>query len=490
MPPSEPATLPLKSSDTRDGLGLALVWHRGVEALRTLRKTHAIMAMLRGMATVALLTLAAKAVSFFKDATVAHQFGTADQLDAYVLAFTFWSFLASVLSCGMPEAFVPLYSELRHQKTFARAQRLGVQSAFNYAVSLFVVGSAVYLLAPQIVEITAHGFLPAKKAAAIWNLQHLVFFFWFYGMALHFAIWLRAEKNFAIPASAPMLPPLVIIAALLFCGSPSSIHTLLYATLGGTALHMIVLGIAVWRRLPPGWNWLRRCALLWEPKNKTALRNALAFLLGGVVFGASTIVDQSMASWLKPGSVSVLNYSDKICSIVLALTATAASEALFPYFADSVARREWAALKKHLLQLTGLMLAIAIPMTLVLVFLAPEVVRILFQRGSFGPDDTERVAAVLRCLALQIPFYIAGTIASTIAVSLQATRFLLLSCFACLAANISLNWLLMGPFGVAGIALSTACVHLISATALYIFLFRSIARRQREANAAPAALSA
>ncbi len=68
-----------------------------MEAARTLLQTRAIMAMLRGFATVAALTLAAKAVSFFKDATVAHQFGTADQLDAYVLAFTFWSFLASVL---------------------------------------------------------------------------------------------------------------------------------------------------------------------------------------------------------------------------------------------------------------------------------------------------------------------------------------------------------------------------------------------------------
>jgi len=65
-------------------------------------------------------------------------------------------------------------------------------------------------------------------------------------------------------------------------------------------------------------------------------------------------------------------------------------------------------------------------------------------------------------------------------VSLQATRFLLFSCFVCLAANIGLNWLLMGPFGVAGIALSTACVHFISAAALYVFLFRSIARRLRE----------
>ena len=443
MPPSDPAMLPMKSGATREGFASSPLLRRGVETLRGVFQSRILVAMLHGFATVAVLTLASKAVSFFKDATVAHRFGTADELDAYVLAFTFWSFLASVLGCGLPEAFVPAFSEVRHQRSMHRAQRLGVQAGFSHAVILGIVGLLVFALAPQIVGFTAGGFAPAKKASAIWNLRHLMPFFWFYGMALHFAIWLRAEKCFALAASAPMAAPLVIIASLLLYGSHASIQTLLYSTLAGTALHMTVLGIAVARRLPGGMRWLKRCTQLWEPQNNKVLGNAFSYMLGAVVFGSSTIVDQTMASWLQPGSVVVLNYSDKVCSIVLALTASAASEALFPYFADSVARREWAALKRHLLQLTGLMLLFAIPMTLVLVFFAPEVVRLLFQRGSFGPEDTARVAAVLRCLALQIPFYIAGTIASTIAVSLQATRFLLASCFGAMACNIGLNWLLM-----------------------------------------------
>jgi putative peptidoglycan lipid II flippase len=487
MPASEPAALPLKADNSHGSLTLPVgLWRRGLGLVHGIFQSRIMVKMLHGFATVAALTLLSKAVSFFKDATVAHRFGTADELDAYVLAFTFWSFLASVLGCGMPEAFVPAFAEVRHRRSFRRAQRLGVQAGFNHAVVLLMVGLLVYALAPHIISITGGGFSPAKKASAIWNLQHLMPFFWFYGMALYFAIWLRAEKFFAMAASAPMLPPLVIIASLLLGGSHATIHTLLYGTLAGTALHMVVLGAVVWRKLPDGWQWLKRCAQLWEPQNWNVMRNAFAYLLGGVVFGVSTVVDQTMASWLQPGSVVVLNYSDKVCSIVLALTATAASEALFPYFADSVARREWALLKKHLLHLTGLILLVAIPMTLVLIFFAPLVVHLLFQRGSFGPEDTARVASVLRCLALQIPFYIAGTIASTLAVSLQATRFLLISCFGAMAVNIGLNWLLMGPLGVSGIALSTACVHLLSAAALYLFLFHRIARLMHEANAAAA----
>ena len=41
-------------------------------------------------------------------------------------------------------------------------------------------------------------------------------------------------------------------------------------------------------------------------------------------------------------------------------------------------------------------LSLALPMTLFLCLMAPWIVRVLFERGAFGPQDTQRVAEVLR----------------------------------------------------------------------------------------------
>ncbi len=459
------------------------LWQRGLALVREKCSGTALGAMLSGFMTVAALTLLAKAVSFFKDATVAHHFGTRDTLDAFVLAFSFLTFLASVLGGGLPEAFLPAFSEVRHRRSIHRAQRLGVQSAFSHGLSLIAVALIIYLAAPGIVSLTGSGFAPEKRALSIHSLRLLLPFFMCYGMTLHFAIWLRAEKAFALAASAPLLPPLIIMLSLIFAGGQANIYTLITGTLIGTSLQVLVLGIAVSRRLPRSLPWLFRCAKLWEPQNRVVLGNALPYMLAGVILGSSTVVDQAMAAWLQPGSVAVLNYSDKVCSIVLALTASAASEALFPYFADAVARKEWLLLKKHLLQITGMILCFAVPMAIIMGVFAPDIVRLLFERGSFGPDDTARVATVLRCAALQIPFYIAGTLASRVAVSLQATRFMLIASVVGLTANIGFNAWFMHYLGVAGIALSTAAVHLLSATALYVFIFRGIARRVRSETA-------
>ena len=88
------------------------------------------------------------------------------------------------------------------------------------------------------------------------------------------------------------------------------------------------------------------------------------------------------------------------------------------------------------------------------------------------------MAEVLRYAAFQIPFYIFGTVAARVAVSLQAARYMLTIAFSALVLNASLNWLLMRHLGVAGIALSTTIVHGICAIATCLVCLRVIRRKE------------
>lgn len=428
-------------------------------------------AMLSGVAMVAALTLVAKAASFFKDAAVAHRFGTSDSLDAFLLSFSFLTFLAAVVGGGLPEAFLPAYAELKHGRGLRRAQRLAVQTSVWNVVSLAIIAIILYVAAPGIIEMTGRGFSADKRMLSVEALRSLLPFLIFYGLTFHLSTWLRAEKCFALAASAPLLPPAMIMLCLLQAGGGASVRTLVLGTNIGVFFQLLVLFLTLRRRMDPG---TRHCFTHWEPANRIVLGNAVPYLLGGLIMNSAVIIDQAMAAWLEAGSVSILSYSDKICGIVLALTATAASEAVFPYFAETVARRDWRAVKSHLLQVTGAILLIAVPLALVLIFFAPQIVRILFERGSFTASDTAKVAAVIRFAAMQIPFYIAGVLASKVAISMQATRFTLVASFGAMVCNAGFNAILMRYMGVAGIALSTALVYLLSAVALYLYLYRRL----------------
>ncbi|MGV3660534.1 MAG: murein biosynthesis integral membrane protein MurJ [Prosthecobacter sp.] len=433
--------------------------------LRALLAKGAGSAMVSGFLLVAMLTVVGKIVSFAKDAVVAAKLGTADDLDAFMLVFGFFSFAATVLAGGLPESFVPAYAEWRERRGQRRADRLGVQAAVWHFAALLACGIGLTLVASSLIAWATPGFSPAKQALALRLQTGLLPFLLCFGMAHHLSAWLRAGKSFLLAASAPLLVPLGIVIALLVAGDSVNAWTLVAGTVWGSVAHLLVLIIAHARRLPRSLVWWRCCLRHWEPGLSRVLRNAAPFLLGGVAFGSAAVVDQTMAAWLSAGSVAVLGYSDKLCAVVLAVTAGPAADVLFPHFSELVARRDWTGLRRRLFTSAGLIVGAALPMTLFLCLFAPWIVAIMFERGAFGPQDTQRVAEVLRFAAFQIPFYILGTVAARVAVSLQAARLMLTIAFSALVLNATLNWLLMGPLGIAGIALSTVIVHLISAFA-------------------------
>jgi putative peptidoglycan lipid II flippase len=201
--------------------------------------------MVSGFVLVAMLTVGSKAMSFVKDAAVARQFGTGDALDAFMLAFGFLTFLAALIGGGLPEAFLPLYAEAKHHQNIQQAHKLAVQSSLLQALSLALVGLAVWLLAPAYVSWTTHGFSPEKQALAVVLLRQLIPFLLCFGLSYQFGTWLRADKHFLLATSAPMLVPLTIIGFLVFDGSATTVQTLVLGTVVGAGLHLLVLCIGL-----------------------------------------------------------------------------------------------------------------------------------------------------------------------------------------------------------------------------------------------------
>ncbi|HEY1083719.1 MAG TPA: lipid II flippase MurJ [Prosthecobacter sp.] len=427
-----------------------------------------------GFVLVAMLTVGSKAVSFVKDAAVARQFGTGDALDAFLVAFGLLTFLAALMGGGLPESFLPVYTEVNHQRVRRRALRMAIQSTVLHVFSLLAVAAACYFIAPWFAAWATRGFSDEKQALAVSLMRELLPFLLCFGLSYQLSAWLRADKFFAVATSAPMLVPLSIIAALVWEGQATTVHTLVAGTVIGSLLHLGVLAFTLARQLPRTAVFWKRCLRLPEPKLRQVTKHALHFLFAGGIFSSAVVIDQTMAAWLSPGSVAVLGYTEKVCGIILAVTVAPACDVLFPYFAEKVARQDWHGVKKQLFVSAGSILALALPAALILCWLAPWVIRLLFERGSFTPEDTLRVAEVLRYAALQIPFYIIGSLTSRVVVAMQATRFIIWISFIGLFGNIGLNWLFMRSMGAAGIALATVLVQMTSAILACIYVLRQI----------------
>jgi putative peptidoglycan lipid II flippase len=426
--------------------------------------------VMRAFLTVAGLTLLGKTLSFFKDAAVAAQFGVCDPLDAFIYAFGLLATLAALWGGGMPEAFLPSYAEVRQQRGTVAAARLGMQALLMQALGLSVFAGVLYGLAPQLTGWMTRGFSTEKQLLATQMMRALLPSFVFSGLCFQLGVWLRADKRFTLVSVAPLLVPVTILLSLGLGFQHLGIQSLVWGTLVGTLLQAACLVVGLVRHLP-GWAVLRP-VFKREPELASVLRQTPSFLLACAIFNSALFVDQMMASWLAPGSLTLLSYADKVAGLILALTAAPSCEVLFPYFAERVAQKDWAGLRRQLFFSMRSVLLAALPAVALLIWLAPDLVRLLFQRKAFTAEDAQRVAEILRFSALQIPFYIIGSLATRVVVALKATRFILLLATCCTLANAGLNWLLMKSLGVPGIALSTAFVQMLSAALVCGYVLR------------------
>jgi putative peptidoglycan lipid II flippase len=191
------------------------------------------------------------------------------------------------------------------------------------------------------------------------------------------------------------------------------------------------------------------------------------------------LVDQLMAAMLPGGSVSALNYGNRVVALPLGLAATALGTVAVPYFSSMVARGDWAEVRHTLGRYLRLIFAVTVPLTLILILASRPLVRLLFERGAFTAEDSQLVARVQSFYALQIPFYIAGIMVVRVISSMQANQILLWGAAINLSVNVILNYLLMKWLGVAGIALSTSFVYLVSFLFCYTILNRRISKIER-----------
>jgi putative peptidoglycan lipid II flippase len=118
--------------------------------------------------------------------------------------------------------------------------------------------------------------------------------------------------------------------------------------------------------------------------------------------------------------------------------------------------------------------------------LAEPITRLLYERGAFGPDDTDRVTSALVWFSLSLPFSGANLLLTRTFFSLQRpwipTGVAVLS----LAVNAAVSVALYAPFGIPGIVIGTVVSTAATTFALAFYLRRELAGRLEAGTTASA----
>jgi putative peptidoglycan lipid II flippase len=432
------------------------------------------MSLGRAVATVGGFTLLSRIVGFARDVVLSAVLGSGAVADAFFVAFKLPNFFRRLFAEGaFSAAFVPLFS--RELQDHGRAEAIAFARQAHAALLLVLVPfSAVLMLGmPWVLALLAPGLRDDAPTFAIAvEFARIAFpYLLFISLASLYGGVLNSIDRFAHVAATPILLNLALIGAVL--GLTPLLPNAGYAASIGVA----IAGLLQWlwllvacRREDIGMALVRP---RWTARVARLVKLATPVAIGGGVQQISTMLDLVWASLLPVGTISALYYADRIAQLPLGVVGIAIGTALLPLLARQLRAGEMQSAMANQNRAIEFGLLFSLPAAVALWLLSDPVIRVLFERGRFGPDDTWRAAGALAAFAVGLPAFVLVKALTPGYFAREDTRTPLVIAIVAIAANVALNLAFLYGTTLAhvGIALATSLSGWLNA-ALLAFVLR------------------
>ncbi len=409
---------------------------------------------LASIGAVSAATVVSRLLGLARDMMTAAVFGASALASAYVTAFTLPNLFRRLLGEGaLTAALVPTMTE----ELEARGREAAFALVNKVASWLLVVtgGLVVAAVAGMGLLRLADGLEERWYLGA--GLTQLLFpYVIAICLAAAFGAALNLLDHYLVPALSAVWLNLSILVALglgawVFAETPTGrMYWLCGGTLFGGLLQLAAPVLALRRR-----GWRPAFDLASSERLRELFGLMLPGLFGAAIFQINILVSRGLAFALDESAATLLYLANRLMEVPLGIFTVAISTVTFPLIARLAARgeREEMALRHHRSVL--LTLHIALPASLGLLVLAEPVVRLLFQRGAFGPGDVARMTPVLAVFCAGLPFYSYVTLVTRAFHALKDTRTPVRVAAGAFVLNLGLSLVLMRSHGAVGLALAS-----------------------------------
>lgn len=442
---------------------------------------------------VALFTLLSKFAGLARDIVIGQAFGLGLIADAYNYAYSITGTIL-VLFGGQGGPFhTAAFAALTKEKE-AGSGKLVMQMMAWTAIAMGIIALLVYIFAPSIVPAIVPGAVNASLG------------------------YTTEQRLVEVIKQVRIMSPLIMIAGLvgIGCGISNTYHEhfwpsiapafasgaiitciLLPHTDGGVALALgtLVGGIGQLAVQIPGMLKARpKFSMDIFTKLQPGMKEYLVMFLP-LTFSTSIgtligYVDQGFTSGLVQGGWSAICNANKLVQLPLGILVTAMLVPIGPIFAKHVTAGKIDDLKFELKRALTLLWFLALPISALLLVQGRSVIKLLFERGAWSPNDTEMVASVLYILIPMIFFYVARDLLTRVFYAFQDSKTPFAIAVMAILVKIFLDWLFVSVFklGISGIALATTLITIFNLSWLFYFLRKRTGRLGTVAMLKPLAI--
>ncbi len=362
--------------------------------------------LLRGVLSFSSVTMLSRVFGLVRDIAINTVFGANAATDAFWVAFRIPNFMRRLFAEGsFSTAFVPVFTEFKETRSHAELKELTARVAGTLGGVLLVVTALGIFFAPQVALLFAPGAVhdPHKLDLTIELLRLTFPFLWFVSLTALVAGALNSFDRFALPAFAPVLLNLCMIAGALWLAPRLNVPILAmgWAVMAGGLVQLVFLapslrriGLLSW----PRWGWR-------HPGVRKVMRLMLPTLFSSSIYQVNLLLDTVIASFLLTGSQSWLALSTRFLELPLGVFGVALGTVILPALSRHFVDRDGDGYSRALDWGLRFALMIALPAMVALLLLALPLIATLFQHGKFDAFDTRMATLSILAFVSGLPAF-------------------------------------------------------------------------------------
>ena len=416
-----------------------------------------------------------RVLGLIREVIAGYYFGSRGPINAFLVAFQIPNLVRSLVAdAALSSAFVPVFSELLEKGERARAWR--VASTVFWLFLLLVGGlTALFILAAPVLMpplTDAYDNLTVTLSQILFPIVVLLGLF---GIVTGI---LNSYDEFSIPALTPVFWNLAIIAGLVI-GVPQADtdSSKLYIYAGS-----IVAGTVLQLLLPLPWlrgrdGRLRLVLDLRDPMVKQVFKLMGPVTLGLGLINVNAVIGTVVASkWIDPTiAPKAIDYAFRIYMLPQGMFSVAVATVLYPSLARFATRGDMEGFRDTVARGVRQINFLLIPCAVISIVLAEPIVRLIYERGAFEPDQTRVVAGALAAFSVGLTFNGMMLMLNRGFFSLQAPWVPTVVALANLALNVVL-YVVFYRVGAWGIPLAISLANIAGVAMLFFALRRRIGR--------------
>lgn len=432
------------------------------------------MSLVRKFATVGSGTMLSRVFGFAREMMMAAALGTGPVAEAFYAAFQFPNTFRRLFAEGaFNAAFVPLFAKEIEAGGVAGARKFS-EEVFGVLFSvLLLLTIAMELAMPLVIRYAiAPGFADDPGKLLLTTELAAIMFPYLMCMSLGamMAGMLNSLHRYFAAAIAPVFLNIILVGILVAAwyrghDGPGVGWMLAWGVMLAGVVQLAILffavrraGVSIGFRRPRLTRNVRR--LLWL---------ALPAAITGGITQINTLVGTAIATG-RAGAVPTLNLADRVYQLPLGVVGVAVGVVLLPELARALRagnRVEAANLQNRSVEFT---LFLTLPAAAALLTIAEPIVRVLYERGAFTPQDTALVAEVLSVFGIALPAFVLIKAFTPGFFAREDTRTPMYFAGVSVLVNISLALALFPAHGAVGIAIAAATAGWMNAGLLFTTL--------------------